>query len=61
MRCLACSGLIPTKFRECIKWDNEKAQKSELEYDMEIVRKTTRLERPHCKNRHDNTKTMSWR
>lgn len=56
MRCLACGGLIPTKFRDCIKWDNEKSQKSELEYDMEIVRKTTRLECPHCKNRHDNTK-----
>lgn len=31
MCCLACGGLIPTRFRDCVKWDNDKAQRNELE------------------------------
>lgn len=31
MRCLACGGLIPTRFRDCVKWDNDKAQRNDLE------------------------------
>ena len=55
MRCLTCNGLIPPKFKDVIKWES-KAEKSELEYDYALVRKTARMQCPTCKSLHDYTK-----
>ena len=52
--CLHCEDLIPLDFRKVIQWSPD-AQKHELEYDMDLVKQTTRLVCPSCKGVHENT------
>ena len=55
MRCLKCGQHIPVNFNECIKWNDNKARRKELDWDFNVVRETTKLVCASCGYKHDNT------
>jgi len=55
MRCVDCGELIEPDFSSVIKWDTNETTRPDDQWDFGEVRKTVRLECPHCGFEHKHT------